>query len=150
MPRKSKKRDPVFKSRWERTIATELEKYKIPLQYEVDRLSYTIPESVHTYRPDFKISDTLYIEAKGIWDRKDREKILLIKQQYPKVTVCMAFQNANQKIYKRSKTTYAEWCEKNDIKWCHQGIRSEWLEKKNNNKKCQSNSIISNKKKTAP
>ena len=132
MPRRAKKKDPVFKSRWERTIATELEQYKVPLQYEVDVLPYVVPESNHKYKPDFKITDKLYIEAKGIWDRQDREKILLIKQQHPSITICMAFQNAKQKIYKRSKTTYAEWCDKNGIEWSHGGIKKEWVSNKNN------------------
>lgn len=135
MPRKAKKRDPVFKSRWERTIATELERYKTPIQYEVDVLPYTIPESNHKYKPDFKISDTLYIEAKGIFDQKDRDKILLIKEQHPDIKICMAFMNAKGKIYKRSKTTYADWCEKHGIEWSHGGIKKEWLITDKNNKK---------------
>lgn len=129
MPRRSKKKDPVFKSRWERTIATELEKYKIPLQYEVDKLQYTVPSSNHTYKPDFKIADKVYIESKGIWDREDRNKILLIKEQYPDIKIYMAFQNAKQKIYKRSKTTYAEWCDKHGIEWSHGGLNPNWFAK---------------------
>lgn len=117
-----------FKSKWEQKVATELKGFKIPVQYEVDVLEYIVPESKHKYKPDFKLPSGNYIEAKGIFDRKDREKILLIKERYPKIKVFLAFQNARQKIYKGSKTTYAEWCDKNGIQWSHGSIKKEWLE----------------------
>ena len=125
MPRR--KKTNRYKSKWEQKIADELTALKIPLQYEVDRLKYIIPASEHTYTPDFKLSQYKYIEAKGIFDKKDREKILLIKEQYPKIKIYLAFLNSRQKIYKRSKTTYAEWCDKNGIEWSHGGIKKSWL-----------------------
>lgn len=117
----------VFKSNWERKIATELEALNIPLQYEVDVLEYTIPESNHKYKPDFKVGKDRYIEAKGIFDRKDREKILLIKERYPKIKIFLAFMNARQKIYKGSKTTYGDWCDKHGIEWSHGGVKKSWV-----------------------
>ena len=49
--------------------------------YEPDKLTYTVPASKHVYTPDFKLSETAYIEGKGIWDAADRKKMLLVKQQ---------------------------------------------------------------------
>jgi hypothetical protein len=52
---------------------------------------------------------------------------LLIKEQHPNLDIRFLFQNANNKIRKGSKTTYAQWCEKNDIKWCEKIIPDTWL-----------------------
>lgn len=117
-----------YRSNWENTIANELIKNKVKILYEEDKLVYTIPTSEHIYTPDFKLSNSAYIEAKGIFDRKDREKILLIKEQHPRIRIYLAFQNARQKISKRSKTTYGDWCTKHGIEWSHGGIKKEWLE----------------------
>jgi hypothetical protein len=38
------------------------------------------------------------------------------------------FQNANAKIYKGSKTTYAKWAEDHDFKWADKGIvPASWI-----------------------
>jgi hypothetical protein len=99
------------------------------ISYEVDKFSYTIPATRHTYTPDFKLSDTKYLEAKGLWDAADRKKMKLIKEQYPHITFYMLFQNAHKKLSKTSKTTYAMWCDKNQIPWGHypKGIPKHWL-----------------------
>jgi len=99
------------------------------ISYEVDKFTYTVPSTKHTYTPDFKISDTEYIESKGLWDAADRKKMKLVKEQYPHITFYMLFQNAHKKLSKTSKTTYAMWCEKNGIPYGHfpKGIPKEWL-----------------------
>ena len=40
----------------------------------------------------------------------------------------MLFYNANQKIKKGSKTSYADWCDKHGIKWADKKIPPEWIE----------------------
>lgn len=97
--------------------------------YEPDKLTYTIPASQHTYTPDFKLRDKTYIEGKGIMDATDRKKMKLVKEQYPDITFYMLFQNAHKRLSKKSKTTYAMWCDKNGIPWGHfpKGIPKEWL-----------------------
>jgi predicted nuclease of restriction endonuclease-like RecB superfamily len=100
------------------------------VSYEADKFTYTVPASKHTYTPDFKLSDTKYLEAKGIWDATDRAKMKLVKAQYPDITFYMLFQNAHKKLSKTSKTTYAMWAEKNGFQWGHfpSGIPKHWLE----------------------
>ena len=39
-------------------------------------------------------------------------------------------QSPNGKIYKGSKTTYAQWCEKNGFKWAKKEIPQEWIDEK--------------------
>jgi len=95
-----------FKSKLEATFHST---YK--LDYEVTVLPYTIPESSHRYTPDFKVSDTCYIETKGKLDLADRSKMLLVKEQHPGIIFCMVFQR-NYSLGKRLGTC-VQWAHKN-------------------------------------
>jgi hypothetical protein len=117
----------VYKSKFEAHVADQLKALKVPVSYETDAISYVIPESTHKYKPDWKLPNGAYIESKGIFDTADRQKILLVKKQHPDLKIYLLFYNANAKLYKRSKTSYAEWCDKNGIEWSHRVIKKEWL-----------------------
>lgn len=108
-----------YKSKYEAKIAGLLPCItKKKAIYEVTALPYVIQSN---YRPDFKINDKLYVETKGKFDCSDRRKMKLIKEAYPDITIIMCFMNPNVKITKKSKTTYADWCDKNGIPWCVEG-----------------------------
>jgi hypothetical protein len=98
--------------------------------YESEQLEYIKPASSHTYTPDWKLREGVYLETKGIWDYDDRMKMLLIQEQHPDVVVAMCFYNSDYKIRKGSKTSYADWCDEHLIPWMdirlHQ-IPDEWL-----------------------
>ena len=47
----------------------------------------------------------------------DRRKIRAVKELNPNLDLRMVFQAPFNKISKKSKTTYAKWCEKHDIPW---------------------------------
>ena len=51
----------------------------------------------------------------------------LIKKQYPELDIRFVFMNANNKIYKGSKTTYAMWANKHGFEWAEKNIPEEWL-----------------------
>ncbi|MDE3023089.1 MAG: hypothetical protein KGI54_14785 [Pseudomonadota bacterium] len=96
------------------------------VQYEPDRLPYLVE---HTYKPDFKLRENVYIEAKGLFLPADRAKHLYIKEQHPDVTIYFLFQDSNKKLNRSSKTTYGMWAEKygyeySDIK---AGIPEHWI-----------------------
>ena len=110
----------------EDTIATQIADYEEEV-YEQSYLKYTIPESNHQYTPDFILSNGIIIEAKGLFTTEDRQKHLYVKKQYPHLDIRFVFQNANNKIYKGSKTTYAKWCEKNGFKYASKLIPSAWF-----------------------
>ena len=55
---------------------------------------------------------------------------LLIKKQHPELDIRMVFQNPNGKIRKGSKTTYAIFCDKHEIKWASKTIPTAWYEEK--------------------
>jgi hypothetical protein len=108
------------------------------LEYEKDKLSFTVPAKKRTYNPDWKIRDKVYIETKGKLDRDTTEKMVLVKKQNPDVTIYILFQRGSNKIRRGSKMTYLEWAEKNGFEAaCWTASRGEipkhWLE--NNNDK---------------
>ena len=85
-------------------------------------------KELEVYTPDFPVSPHIVIETKGRWVLEDRQKMLLIIKQYPDIDFRIVFYNANQKIKKGSKTSYADWCDKHGIKWANKTIPSEWLD----------------------
>ena len=98
-----------YKSNLEASFA---QTFKLP--YEKDKIKYVIE---HTYNPDWTVSDNVFIETKGIFDFEDRRKTLAVKKQHPHITVALVFQKPTAKIYKGSKTSYAEWCNKHNVIW---------------------------------
>jgi hypothetical protein len=51
----------------------------------------------------------------------------LIKQQHPELDIRFVFSNSRSRISKQSKTTYADWCEKNGFMFADKSIPKEWL-----------------------
>ena len=121
----TKKKTSKFRSKLEENIAKLLDGLGVSFQYESEKLGYTIE---HTYTPDFVLPNYTYLEAKGYWDPADRRKILAVKRDNPGIDIRMVFQSPYNTISKRSKTTYAKWCEKHDIPWSsYHNIPIEWL-----------------------
>ena len=117
-----------FRSGLEERFIQELTEYNIDPNYEAIKFEYIVPESKHVYTPDFPVSPHIVIETKGRWVLEDRQKMLLVMEQYPDIDFRIVFYNANQKIKKGSKTTYAMWCDKHGFKWAHKTIPPEWIE----------------------
>ena len=114
-----------FRSKLEESVASLLEGLGVSYEYENEKLSYTIE---HNYTPDFKLPNYIYLEAKGYWAPEDRRKILNVKKSNPQIDLRMVFQAPYNTISKKSKTTYAKWCEKHDIPWTsYHDIPIEWL-----------------------
>ena len=123
---KSKHEAPIkFRSGLEKQIGKLLSGLGISYEYESEKLSYTIS---HNYTPDFSLPNHIYLEAKGYWAPEDRRKILAVKRDNPSIDLRMVFQSPYNKISKKSKTTYAKWCERHDIPWTsYHDIPLEWL-----------------------
>ena len=114
-----------FRSKLEERVATLLEQLGISYEYESEKLSYTIE---HNYTPDFVLPNYTYLETKGYWDAADRRKILAVKKANPEVDLRMVFQSPYNTISKKSKTTYAQWCDKHGIPWtAYHEIPLDWL-----------------------
>jgi len=103
----------------------------IAVVYETDRIAYQVPARVSKYTPDFKmpkLDGFWYLEGKGLWTVQDRAKHLLVKKQHPDIDIRFVFSNASAKLYKGSKTTYANYCDKQGFRWAHKVIPQAWID----------------------
>ena len=120
-----KKKTSKYRSGLEEQVAKLLDGLGVTYEYESTRVPYTIQ---HHYSPDFILPNHVLLETKGYWDAADRRKIKAVKKDNPELDLRMVFQSPFNKISKKSKTTYAKWCEKHDIPWTSwQDIPLEWL-----------------------
>lgn len=122
-----------FRSGFEKEFAESLD---VPYKYETERLPYPVTLTKH-YTPDFvlikKDGSPMYLELKGRFTASDRVKMKRIKQCYPLLDIRMIFQMGTNRITKKSKTTYMEWCKQHDIPAydCHGRVPhlpKEWRE----------------------
>ena len=120
------------KSGLETKIDEQLKSKGIDGEYEQHEIKYTIPATDHSYKPDFRLPNGIFIESKGWFLPDDRKKHLLIKKQHPELDIRFGLQSPNGKIYKGSKTTYAQWCDKNVFKWAKKEIPQDWIDEKKN------------------
>jgi len=127
-----------YRSGLEHKIGEQLKSADVEWHYEPERIPY-IPDQ-QTYTPDFYLVSKkdyqypsrmdrhgIFIETKGRFIGSDRAKHLLIKKQHPDLDIRFVFTNPNQKLYKGSRTTYGEWCEKHGFRYAKQDIPSEWI-----------------------
>ena len=124
----------LFKSGLERRIARQIEDAGIAVEYETLCLPFLQPAAHRSYRPDFWLPNGIVIEAKGHFVLDDRKKHVLIHDQYPFLDIRLVFSNANNRISKRSKTTYADWCRNLEIPYSTGSIPTIWFDELVNSK----------------
>lgn len=83
-------------------------------EYEQNKMEYI---QFREYKPDFSKNGFFHIETKGKFDAQDRRKMKDVLDQHAHQYILMVFGRADNKITKRSKTTYGDWCTKNNISW---------------------------------
>jgi len=127
-----------YRSVFELRVNTWMKDEGLDIPYEPAKIEYVVPASNHKYTPDWMVGDVVY-EGKGYFAAADRKKMLHIIESNPGLTVRMIFQNAQAKINKRSKTSYADWCDKFGIAWADFNRDKEklleWLKPKGKRKK---------------
>tara|TARA_R110002110_G_scaffold171456_8_gene373925 strand:- start:221 stop:646 length:426 start_codon:yes stop_codon:yes gene_type:complete len=116
-----------FRSGFEIKIAKQLDDLNIKYGYETLKVNYSKPAKNSYYKPDFILSNGVIIEAKGLFSSKDRQKHLLVKEQNPELDIRFVFSNSKLKLNKKSKTTYAMWCEKYGFEYAEERIPQKWL-----------------------
>tara|TARA_R110000868_G_scaffold354932_8_gene616201 strand:- start:929 stop:1327 length:399 start_codon:yes stop_codon:yes gene_type:complete len=116
-----------YRSGLEEDIDNSLKAVGINGEYEQHKISFTKPATQHKYTPDFRLPNGVFVETKGRFVTADRKKHLLIKEQHPDIDIRFLFQNANGRISKKSKTTYADWCIKYGFIFAEKEIPKEWL-----------------------
>lgn len=107
----------ILKSGLEEELYHKLNKHSLLFEYEGITLTYFQPQIKKTYKPDFPITGSFIVETKGNFNSADRKKMKLVKAQNPKLDIRFVFSNSKTKIGKKSKTTYAKWCELNNFKY---------------------------------
>lgn len=110
----------------EEAVAEYLKSKEIEFTYESLKVNYTVPESKHTYTPDFILYNGVIIEYKGFFDLDDRKKHLLVQAQRPDLDIRFIFER-DSPIRTGSKTRYSTWCEKNNFKYSIKTVPEEWL-----------------------
>ena len=115
----------AFRSKLEEKVADLLVNLNVKYEYETIKVDYVIK---HKYCPDFILPNGVWLECKGYWDAADRRKIKAVKEQNPDIDLRMVFQAPFNTISKKSKTTYASYCDKLGIPWCSfANIPLKWL-----------------------
>jgi hypothetical protein len=99
----------------------------VPVNYETLIIEWE-DLAYRTYKPDFPLPNGIIVETKGQFDNEDRRKHLAIKKQHPELDIRFVFTYPNAKLYKGSKTTYADWCNKHGFQYAAKLIPDEWLE----------------------
>jgi len=122
------KKSHGYRSNLELRVAADLHKKGIKFEYEGEKLEYTV--KTKTYTPDFKLMPSqVFVEVKGRFMPVERSKHLYLKAQHPNVDLRFLFSNAQQKLYKGSKTTYAAWCDRHGFLWAEGVIPKGWSKK---------------------
>lgn len=114
-----------FRSGLEQDNAKHLKACRCKFTYEEQSIQYV--GKPKRYTPDFVLDNGVIIETKGRFTATDRAKHLLVKEQHPELDIRFVFSNANNKLSKRSKTTYAQWCERHGFLYAEGLIPKEWM-----------------------
>lgn len=126
-PFRKKLRTSKYRSGLEETVINDLNNRKVNFKYEKYVIDYFKPSTKHKYTPDIELENGILIEIKGFFKREDRKKHLLVKEQLPKLDIRFVFGNSKNKIYKGSKTSYADWCNKHGFEFADKIIPSNWI-----------------------
>lgn len=116
-----------WRSGLEEAVGEQLKEYGRAYEYEPFRIPYLQPAKPRHFTPDFVLHNGIVIETKGRFVTADRQKHLLIKLQYPELDLRFVFSNSRARISKKSKTTYAKWCETKGFLYADKWIPEEWL-----------------------
>jgi hypothetical protein len=116
-----------FRSGLEMEISHQLTSNAVNFDYESIKVPYTIPARNAKYTPDFILHNGIIIETKGRFVAADRKKQLLVKEQNPHLDIRFVFSDSSNRISKKSKTTYADWCTQHGFQYADKVIPSSWL-----------------------
>lgn len=121
-----------YRSGLEVSVARQLEEAGVEFLYEPAPIHYIRPARKARYTPDIILPNGIIVETKGRFVTADRQKHLMVKEQWPTLDIRFVFSNPNSRISKQSKTTYAMWAEKHGFKYAAKQIPVEWCEEEPN------------------
>lgn len=100
-----------------------LKKRKVLFGYETESIPYTINGE---YKPDFVLSNGVFIELKGKFDEAARRKMAAVKKCNPHLDIRFVFYKASAKIKKGAKMTHGDWAKKYGFPFADHDIPSSW------------------------
>lgn len=106
-----------YRSGLEVALCRGLEQAGAKFHYEPFRIPY-VPQKTRFYKPDIVLPNGIILEAKGLFQTQDRTKHLAVRESNPDLEIRFVFSDPNKKIGKKSKTTYADWCNSKGFKHC--------------------------------
>lgn len=118
------RKDKEHRSRLEDQVEDSLRARGYNPEYETEKFSYVLHRK---YTPDFKVGD-VHVEVKGWWPPAERSKFLAVVLANPDLRIFVALQRPQLTLNKKSKTTYAMWCQKHGIAWCPIPIPFDFLD----------------------
>lgn len=121
--KRKKKLTSGKRSKFEEAVAAQLQLRG--WKYESEKIKYKIPESRHTYTPDFTRAESkARIEVKGRFRSKaEADKYTHIRDSNPDIEIVFVLQNPRVPMpgAKRRKDgsiyTIAVWCERNGFRY---------------------------------
>lgn len=116
-----------YRSGLEEKVADQIASKGIKVDYENMQIKFVQPAKQRRYTPDFILPNGIIIETKGRFTSADRQKHLMIQEQHPELDIRFVFSNYKNRLNKTSKTTYADWCEKNQFTYANKWIPEEWF-----------------------
>lgn len=137
--------EPTYRSKLEERVAAQLEQAGVAYSHEAQWVRYVVPEREAKYLPDFSDPDgcPIIIEAKGRFgggnpkfkqsnsgdSAKERQKLILLKEQHPELDIRLVFERAASPIYPKSPTSQGKWATDHGFKWSDKGlVPLEWIE----------------------
>lgn len=120
-----------YRSGLEIQVAAQIRAKGIKVLYEDpdSKIKFIQPAKNRTYTPDFILPNGIIIETKGRFVSDDRNKHAWIREQYgDTLDIRFVFSNSKAKLYKGSKTSYADWCVKHGFKFADKEIPEEWFD----------------------
>jgi Phage endonuclease I. len=118
-----------YRSGLENTVLDSLKSRKCNAQYECMKIEWE-ELNYRTYTPDFLLPNGIIVETKGRFTAEDRKKHLEIQKQHPNLDIRFVFTNSKAKIRKGSKTSYADWCTKNNFLYADKDVPQEWVDER--------------------
>jgi len=129
-----------YRSGLEQLVLESLKKRNCNAQYECIKIEWE-DLNYRSYTPDFLLPNGIIIETKGRFTTEDRMKHLAIQKQHPNLDIRFVFTNSKAKLRKGSKTSYADWCDKNGFLYADKDVPQEWIEEKKKPSKLMPKSI---------
>lgn len=118
-----------YRNKLEISIGEQLSDAGVSFEYEPRNIPYIVPARDAKYLPDFWAGNII-LEGKGYFydSARDRQKLILVKEANPQLSIRIVFSDANKKIYKGSKTTYGKWATDHGFMWSDKGrVPAEWI-----------------------